>query len=179
MKIAIAYGLFEGPLCGRILRKELRHRGHSIVGIKKADILILHSGAWLMMDEYPTDKRILLIDPAYQTTQSVLAKSVRRIQYDIRHLRPLQYPGYLLRRSYNLWYFITKLPYWIEMLENYRSKDISSLLRQKHVHLFEASDPAWHDTVVTNRTANVIVELPGDHDALWHTPRLTADILGL
>ena len=65
------------------------------------------------------------------------------------------------------------------MLENYRSKDISSLLRQKHVHLFEASDPAWHDTVVTNTAANAIVELPGDHDALWHTPRLTADILGL
>lgn len=179
MRIAICYGLFEGPLCGRLLRKELRRRGHAIVDASHADCIIAHSGAWLMLDNSFNATRILLVDPAYKTNRSIFAKSSARILYDLRHLSLWQYPGYIMRRIYNLWYILAKFGYWLEMRRCYHETDIAPLLKQPYVYLFEASDPAWHDKAVTSTAVNPTIELPGNHDALWHKPQLAADILGL
>ncbi len=179
MNIAILYGLFEGPLCGQRLQNQLRHQGYHIVSMDSADCIIAHSGAWLMYDDLPTSTRILLVDPAYRTDRSALAKSLTRVRYDLQHLKPKQSMRYTTLRLYNLYYLVTKFPYWLDMRRRYNTKDIVPLLEQANVYVFEASDPAWHDTAITNKAIRPVNTLPGDHDALWNDPMMTTDILGV
>lgn len=180
MNIFIAYGLFEGPLFGRALRRELLRRGHTIaMSPSEADLVIAHSGAWCMLDQSYHYNKLVLVDPAYRDETSVWVKSLRRLGYDARHLKWHELPRYVYRRSLNLWYLVTRFNYWLRMKKRYDILDIVPLISRPNTYVLEASDPAWHNRTIIQRAEQPIRTLPGDHDSIWHKPDELAALLDL
>ena len=179
MKIAIEHGLYEGSFFSRSLRKLLVDRGHTITNTRDAELIIAHSGGWLMLNSSNlVDKKVALIDPAYRDEKSLHAKSLSRFRYDFRHMRLSAFPGYLFRRLLNIGYLVGRFSRWLIMANHYNNKDLATLIDHPGLIIVRVSDSSWFNPRLMANARDVRLQ-PGDHDVCWHRPDELADILGL
>jgi hypothetical protein len=166
MAVCIKEGFLEGRLSSSKLRRALKKRGYSITtAAEGADIIIAHSGGWVFLPQLRDNQRLILVDPAYRTTESALTKSIRRARYDAAHFTF----GMLWQRSVNVWYLLN-IPKWLELKRRYDTLDITTYTNRVNTTICRVDDPAWWCDDMLYKSPATIVYIGGDHDSFWRRP---------
>ena len=176
-KLAVLYGLFEGPLIGDAFTDECKRRGFLIVDDPAdADVIVAHSGGWLFLPTDTTGKQVVLVNVSHDSHVSILRRFAGRMQYDIRHVVLSRlFPTWLYQRVLNCWYLLIKFPVWLEMGRRYKVRDITPLIALKNVIVLQSADMSWYDHETMVQAHKIIMLDSGCHDDCWLRPQVYLD----
>lgn len=178
MKIAILYGLFEGPALGKKMIAACTNRGHDIVtDANSADVIIAHSGGWLFLPNNITDKKIVIINASHKSEIPLSKRFYWRTRYDLKHvILSKLFFTWLHEFIIKLWYAITQTSHWLKMRQLFAVKDITPIINSKGTIVIQSADLSWYDKNTMQYASRFINFNFGDHDDCWRNPAPYLDI---
>jgi len=173
MKVAIIYGLAEGPWHGKRLRGALRRAGHTITtDPSEAEAIIAHSGGCYQLPDNLKASIILLVGLPYWPDKRISTSTNERFRLEPKST------WWLRKTGYNLYYSVTRPYHIVGIKRAYDRKKLPStqatiiLVRNRH-------DPYMHPSkrpIVARDWQNV--DMSGHHDDLWANPTPYVKLLG-
>jgi len=176
--VGILYGFAEGRLTSRILRKELKQAGYDYANPNLADIIISHSGGYLVMPETFRAKLIIYVDPNTWGEQSLFTSLKQKLRYDY-NLRKSQKQmiTWLLQGLRNDIYVLKVLHTW-KLARGYRAKPLPpatdahcAVIRNRHDNYCTTPGLLNWSTIQT------YLSCEGGHDDIWNNPHKYVEIL--
>jgi hypothetical protein len=175
VRVAVIEGLFEGPKHSQRLCGSLEERGHRIVGLEEADVIIAHSGGWVFIPLSLPLKRLILIEPAYRTAKPFFFKFFGRLLFDLGHLRIRMVP----ERLWNVWYAFRYAGRWARLIRRIYQLPINPYLERSTTLVLGVTDRSWWSQKTVQRTGVSYTRIRGDHDFAWQNPDEFLDAAGL
>ncbi len=170
--VCILYGLGEGPKVGFRLEKALAAKGHSIVNdAESADIIITHSGGFLLVPKDVQAGQIVHIAPYHWPRTSWFAAMGRKLLDDFRHHRQKgELKFWAHKTCWNAIYFWNmsrnlRMLRAIKTDQRWRRGGITVVARPRF-DTFCAPDPE----LLPFRPDTAFVSMPGHHDDCWLEP---------
>lgn len=181
MRIAILYGLFEGPALGKKMVAECIARGHDIVtDASAADIVIAHSGGWLFLPNNIAGKKVVIINASHRSAILLSKRFLWRTRYDIKYvIFSKLFITWLREYAIKLWYAVTKLQHWLKMRRLFMSKDITPIIKLKNTIVIQSADLSWYDKPTMQKAHKFIKVSYGDHDDCWRNPAQYLDLVNI
>jgi pimeloyl-ACP methyl ester carboxylesterase len=173
--VAIIYGFSEGSLTGRRLREQLKSRNYSLIIPEQADIIISHSGGFLLLPDDLTGKTLIYVG-ANTWHMPLLTSLKTKLRYDFNERRQHKQLGqWFLHGVRNLWYIPSQ--HTLRLAKVYRTKPLPPITAQTIV-LRNQHDP-YCDSAAALRWGDsaVYVSLPGGHDDIWDNPSAYVDVI--
>lgn len=172
-KVAIVYGWAEGPAIGKKLASKLTEAGFDIAkNPKEADIIIAHSGGYLLLPPNLRARLAVLIDPPICSEVDMRARQKKLlIQTCLR-------PKYWKIRVLNLLYIFLRKNHQNNLRKLYPDYSFSD--KENFVIVRNSNDQFLSAKEATTLSAQLnarLVELPGDHEDVWINPSPYVNLL--
>lgn len=177
LSVGILYGLAEGSWTGRRLRKSLRQAGFTTTAPARADIIIAHSGGYLVFPR--TIRATTIVYVGANTWDQPLASSLRqKLRYDFTDYnqrgRMLMWLLHGLRNDM----YILHLPHTFRLARGYRARLSQPPTSAQTIIIKNRHDPYCTEQSLL-RWANVAtyVSTTGGHDDIWNNPAPYVDVI--
>ncbi|MGB4967441.1 MAG: hypothetical protein WBO35_04540 [Candidatus Saccharimonadales bacterium] len=166
----IAYGLMEGPQHDKRMRRELEKRGFTAtLSPESADLVIAHSGSYLLLPRLQDHQTLLMIDPACHNGRAPIVNFARHVFLDLRDvLFSRNWMFYVWKTALNLYYLCIQPQKSYAMYRAYVRGGRPDLLTSPSTKIVQGSDASWLDAKEL-KTANVQY-LHTSHDECWRHP---------
>lgn len=175
-KIAIIYGISEGPMLSVRFRKLLNNKQYTIISDPtKADIIITHSGGCYLIPNSTTAQQVIMIAPGYYFEHTKAYMSAYKFVRDIMHAVT---SGYLLfwcyKSVWNILYLLFRPIHSAQIY--YRAKTNSASLPElsiKNVIIITYKGDLWSHSImkhVNKYPEYDIRQLDRLHDDVWYDP---------
>ena len=177
--VCIIYGFGEGPKISKKLVRELKNDSYIITkDPAKADILIAHSGGYLMIPKNISCQTLLLVAPANgYNGKSILWAQAKKVFVDIRYCQQNKLlTSWLGKSLWNIAYTVSKSRNYRMILEGKRlGKDLPNFNANKIGIILQRDDPwSWYidrDKILNSKKYSTLVSHPGIHDEIWMHPK--------
>jgi hypothetical protein len=182
--VAILYGLAEGGLIARKLKKCLHEAGFRYTrDATQADVIIAHSGGILLVPPIARAQKILLIGPPAAFPKRVAHAAAHKVWQDYRgahksrtlapwFLKSSYNFGYMLLQSWRPWQLYRKLQKSGRTLPVLAAKDIAVICYR---------DDEWSGYIgqrkLHERYHYTFISHPRLHDDLWMYPKEYVSVL--
>ncbi|QQS18072.1 hypothetical protein IPL68_05515 [Candidatus Saccharibacteria bacterium] len=159
------------------MQQSLVDHGYTIIKHpRRADLVIAHSGAHLLLKLPRSGQTYLIIDASCNTGRHVFDNAFRHVWYDLVHILgngQLQYYGW--KTWWNCVYTLTRPIPAIKMYRrirhpNYRPKRFSTM-----AIITQGDDRSWYNPAVL--PVEELVFISGDHDDCWRNPDRYLDLI--
>ena len=171
-KIAILYGLNEGPGMGKKLRLSLEKAGYSMTSDpRRADIIFAHSGGCFLI---PTDNHaslVMLVGLPYWPHRPWFIATVVKVWREFKAYKNRHHMRQWLRKwAYHVLYAF-RLPSAVRMGLNMSPSNTWNSL-QPQVIVRNHQEAYCNPSVagVAFRGPRTFISLPGEHDDCWDNP---------
>ena len=178
-KVAILYGFAEGPLTGRKLRRALSEAGFTSSKPEQADIVIAHSGGFLVMPNGNRPK--LLVTVGANTWDQPLPVSLRqKLKGDWHHaVSSKQLHAWFLHGCINIVNF-GYIHHIRRLAKGYKNKPTVLPAAERTVIVRNRHDPYCSiERSLQWASANTFISMNGLHDDIWDNPQPYVDIIKL
>ena len=178
----IVYGFAEGPRHGRRMRHALKTRGYTLVRhVKDADVILAHSGGYLMLPPLRPEQQLVLLDPSYRPAKTPLFCLVSHLVYDIRFLLFSSLWGYWSWKTWwNIWYIVWHPRRQLRMYRRYHTQDFSTITSHPQLTVLQSDDRSWFDDRhyrSRDGRSNITLHfVAADHDDCWRQPNVYLDL---
>lgn len=180
-KACILYGFAEGQRHGVRMRRALKARGYRVVRRPHAaDLIIAHSGGYLMLPKLKPEQRVLIIDASYRPKRSPLYCFVIHVWYDILDLaiRPRNTVFWLWKSLLNLYYMVVHLPRHTRLYRRYKRIDFHTVVSGPHTVITQSEDVSWFDpSAFPPEVRARIYYVEAGHDDCWRHPETYLDFV--
>jgi hypothetical protein len=175
--VGIIYGFAEGGLTGYKLRKALRKAGFGITNAEKADIIIAHSGGYLVLP-HKLQARTILYVGANTWDQPLPASLKQKLHYDYTDRKAKgQLLTWLLHGLRNDMY-ILRIPHTFRLARGYRSKPSQPPTVQRTIVVRNQYDSYCTGQALLNWFGiTTYLSLDGGHDDIWNNPDRYVDVI--
>lgn len=177
-RVAILYGLGEGPRISGKLRKNLQDNNFEVTNdAAEADIIIAHSGGCLFLPDDLKAKIVLLVAPSNGYKYNLLAlNQLHKMAADSRYSLKNRQTGWWIYKSFwNFTHLITSPKVYREMLSRARKngRAIPNIKAKRlGVILYRGDFWSWFgDQKSLLKLPNAsLISHPGIHDDIWINP---------
>jgi hypothetical protein len=182
MKLAIIYGIGEGPALTKKFRRALSAMDiHLTTDLARADIIVTHSGGVTELPKDTSGQLILIVAPSYGTAGHSIARlSWEKVRMDFRYLRRHnQTGGWAVKTLINAGYLMLQLPRAVRMYQFVRRAAtlLPHIKSARTIVALYREDP-WSRLITPAEKAKFpaysFIEVPGSHDDLWTAPKSLA-----
>lgn len=146
-KACILYGFAEGPKHGARMRQALTDRGYQIITDQKgANLVIAHSGAYLLIDTLQPKQRVMIIDASCHTGRLLIDNALRHLWYDVLHVLgngSVYY--YFWKTWWNIVYFYTRPFPAVKMYRHLHNPDYQPLRFRNRAVITQGDDRSWYN----------------------------------
>jgi hypothetical protein len=177
---SILYGIGEGPLIGRRMRRELRHRGLTETDPSQADLIITHSaGIYLLPGKTRAKLLIHLNCTTYMGYPALFAAHSAKIRRDFRQRRAKhQLLRWFLALAANSFYLLN-IPRGLKMRKGFRASRqvLAKLPAGQHVFINGFDDGLSDAQTLLADTVqrHTYITIPAiGHDDCWRQPEILA-----
>ncbi|MFZ1248698.1 MAG: hypothetical protein WAQ24_00035 [Candidatus Saccharimonadales bacterium] len=167
----------EGPRHGKRMRQALRDRNYKLVKTpQNASLVVAHSGAHLLLPLPKNGQTYLIIDASFYTGRTVADNVLRHIWYDLVHvLGNGQTVYYIWKTSWNIFYFIVRMPTAIRMYIRIKQVNYRPSRFAGKAIITQGDDRSWYNPKVL--PTQELVFMSGDHDDCWRNPDRYLDLV--
>ncbi len=177
ISVAIIHGFAEGPAISKKLRQALREHGYGIArDYRSADVIIAHSGGYLLLPTDLHDKIVILSAPAVGERNGSLPETMfQKIRLDIRAARQEHRTGQWLHKSFWNGMYIAGKPITVyRMLRGARKLpgQLPAFQARQVMVMSHKGDP-WSERIALeqiNKHSYSFVSHTGVHDDIWINP---------
>jgi hypothetical protein len=175
-RVAIAYGFSEGRLTASHLRAALLQAGYELSSMAQADIIISHSGGFLVLPRKTTAQTLVLIG-ACTWDKPVILSLAQKLVYEFKHRK--QHGGtlrWLARLGRNCMY-ACNIPFSVRMIWRYQLRKKPSGY-QRLIAVRNQHDPYSAASILLWPEISAFISVPGGgHDDVWLNPEPYVEIL--
>lgn len=170
----ILYGFAEGPRHGKRMRAALRARGFRLIADPAAaDVIIAHSGGYLMLPKLRPQQQLLLIDPAYKPGQTPRQCFRAHVWYDFVQvaMHPKSTAFWLWKTGWSWYYMATRFGYQRALYQRYKTVDFKAVITRPNTYITQSLDRSWFAIEQYPKTARQhIHHVQTGHDDCWQHP---------
>lgn len=171
-KVMIIYGLAEGSMLGRKLRKGLRNNGWKITKkVEEADAIIAHSGGIFNIPSNQDARIIIAVGMPLLLERPIIISILYKFSSDLR--RAYRSLFLLSKTLLNIIYSIARPLHHVKIWNGYRKRKHREITATEFI-LVRNRDDIFSDSVQILHHGShhgwSTVSLPGDHDDIWLNP---------
>lgn len=166
----------EGPMHGRRMRRALVKRGYSMVPSSAlADVIISHSGGYLLLPPLNSTQTLLAIDPSLDRSRSQLSNGLAHTWYDLRHVLPSSKWYFWIEKSLLNWFYLaSNFGRMTAISHAQRRNDNYDMLRHSSTITTKSRDKSWRSSDPVFAGAK---HFKACHDDCWLHPEPYLDLL--
>jgi hypothetical protein len=175
--VGIVYGFAEGNLTGRKLRQALRQAGYRIANPSQADIIIAHSGGYLVLPKKIRASSIIFVG-ANTWDRPLLTSLGQKLHYDYLDRKAKgQMLTWFLHGLRNDWY-IFKVPHTCRLAWGYLRKPSQPPKLARSIVIRNRHDSyCTEEQLLVWAGMGTYISFDGGHDDIWNNPGAYVDVI--